>query len=66
MRRRSLYATAMPIAAIIYVIVCVASGWRGQVVLIGALVLALVSVSIGAAQTPRGRVRNRRRNRKNL
>jgi hypothetical protein len=62
------FATVMPIAAIVYVIVLFAVGFDTKVTVIGALVLGLISM-VGALVLPNrtapGRDRNRRRNFKN-
>lgn len=58
------YSTAMPVAAIVYVIVLFATGFNGMVAIIGALVFALIAVVGTAFRAPgAGRQRNRNRNR---
>jgi hypothetical protein len=55
------YATVMPVAGIVYVIVLFATGFNGTVTVIGALVFALIAV-VGSTML-RGGGTGRRRNR---
>lgn len=64
MTRGRFYSTVFPIAAILYVIVLVATGYNGKVAVIGALCFALIAIIGTAALRSAGEGRQRDRGRR--